>query len=57
MSHFKEREFRKIIFFSDGAPSQYKNKSSFADLSFYKDEFGYAKNPILTAYINNTVTL
>ena len=40
IEHFKKREVRRIIFFSDGAPSQYKNKSSFADLSFFKHEFG-----------------
>lgn len=32
--------FKKIIMFSDGAPTQYKNKASFMDLTHFEDDFG-----------------
>lgn len=31
---------KKIIFFSDGAPSQYKNKKNFLNLCMFKTDFG-----------------
>ncbi|CAC5406241.1 unnamed protein product [Mytilus coruscus] len=34
-------EIRKQVQFSDGAPTQYKSKYNFVDMSFWKDDFGF----------------
>ena len=43
MKHLNEQHttpFQKVIFFSDGVPAQYKNKTAFADLSCTEEDFG-----------------
>lgn len=32
--------FEKVIYFSDGAASQYKNKKNFINLVYYEEDFG-----------------
>lgn len=32
---------KKLIYFSDGAASQYKNKKNFINISFHKEDFGF----------------
>ena len=43
MKHLNEQHttpFQKVVFFSDGVPAQYKNKTAFADLSCTEEDVG-----------------